>query len=172
MPFSCHVGVVAGVFQKGCHSYHVVAQHTLIIRVPTLFWCQHFGNPRNSPDTPKGTVAHLRPPADSVARADETATPAWVVFPRYEAGVKAQLTDVPRAKALLRTADASFNYSTRGADGFETLADLISTCGCHALHYSDLDEAVELIDRLTARRASGVHEEAGENAPEHAGLRS
>lgn len=34
-------------------------------------------------DTIKGTVAHWKAPADSVARAGETALPAWVVYPKY-----------------------------------------------------------------------------------------
>ncbi|HEY1148709.1 MAG TPA: HprK-related kinase A, partial [Pseudoduganella sp.] len=34
-------------------------------------------------DTVKGTVAHMRAPAASVARSHEPALPAWVIFPKY-----------------------------------------------------------------------------------------
>jgi len=37
-------------------------------------------------DTAKGTVAHLKAPLDSVRRANERATPAWLVFPEYDSG--------------------------------------------------------------------------------------
>jgi len=38
------------------------------------------------PGTAKGTVAHVLPPTDSVRRANETARPAWLIFPTFEAG--------------------------------------------------------------------------------------
>ena len=41
-------------------------------------------------DTQKGTVAHLKVLPDSLARADERALPAWVVFPRCERGAALQ----------------------------------------------------------------------------------
>ena len=43
-------------------------------------------------DTAKGTVAHLRPPPDSVNRADEGAMPAALIFPRYEAGTEVEIS--------------------------------------------------------------------------------
>ena len=35
-------------------------------------------------DTIKGTVALLRPPAESIRRISEPGIPAWIVFPRYQ----------------------------------------------------------------------------------------
>jgi len=35
------------------------------------------------PNTRKGTVCHLQPSRESVARMQETATPKWIVFPRF-----------------------------------------------------------------------------------------
>jgi HprK-related kinase A len=49
-------------------------------------------------DTLKGTVAHMRAPGASVARAGEPATPAWIVFPKWRAGAAAELVPVPQAR--------------------------------------------------------------------------
>lgn len=93
-------------------------------------------------DTLKGTVAHMRPPEDSVARALEAARPGWVIFPKYEAGASTSLETVPRARAALRLADNAFNYSTLGAPGFEALGELIGASDCYDFRYSDLAEAI------------------------------
>jgi HprK-related kinase A len=99
-------------------------------------------------DTVKGTVAHMKAPAASVARADETALPGWIVFPRYEAGAPLTLTPVPRPRAFMRVADNAFNYAQLGAEGFNALAGVIRQSDCYDLHYSSLDEAVAAFDRL------------------------
>lgn len=114
------------------------------------------------PGTRKGTVAHLRPPADSVERGEEPALPAWMFFLSFEPGASAELTAVSKAETLVRVAENAFNYSVLGADGFETLADVIESSDCYELRYRDLDEAIQLIDDLPARlsgplpRADGV----------------
>ena len=75
-------------------------------------------------DTHKGTVAHLRPTADSVARVDEPAQPRWIIFPRWREGAEARLTAHSRADAFLHTASHAFNYSLLGSLGFELNAAL------------------------------------------------
>ncbi len=99
-------------------------------------------------DTPKGTVAHLRAPSDSVSRIDETSKPRWIVFPNYLAGSSTQITPMPKARAFMELALNAFNYRIMGEQGFETLADAIQTCGCYALEYSDLDEAIAALAAL------------------------
>jgi hypothetical protein len=106
-----------------------------------------------SHETRKGPVAHVRPPADSVARAQETATPAWVVFPRYQARAMASLTPVPPGQAFLRLADNAFNYSLLGVKGFETLAGLIDAASCYEFCYGDLEEAASVLNTLAASPA-------------------
>jgi len=101
-------------------------------------------------NTTKGTVAHLKAPADSIARAAETARPAWIVFPKYEAGAATALTPIPRARAFFRVADNAFNYSHMGARGFATLAGAIDGCASYDFRYSDLDEAMAVFAALEA----------------------
>jgi HprK-related kinase A len=61
--------------------------------------------------TRKGTVAHLRPPPESVRRADEPAVPRWIVFPKFKAGAETALAPLSRARALLEAGAEAFNYS-------------------------------------------------------------
>ena len=101
-------------------------------------------------DTHKGTVAHVRPSADSVARVGEKARPAWVVFPRWREGSPARLSPHSRADALLHTASHAFNYSLLGGLGFELNAALMDACACHDFEYSNLDEALQVFSELAA----------------------
>lgn len=103
-------------------------------------------------DTAKGTVAHMRPPADSVARAAETARPTWIVFPRWEADAPAAFEARPRAHSGLELGRNAFNYSVLGRLGFDTLAALLDTCGCFDFRYGRLDEAIVAFDRLASAR--------------------
>ena len=104
-------------------------------------------------DTAKGTVAHMRPPADSIRNADRVATPAGILFPAYAAGTGTRLQRVTRPAALARTAEQSFNYHILGADGFATLRRLATTCPAYDLGYSQLDSAIAHCDDLLARGA-------------------
>ena len=101
-------------------------------------------------DTHKGTVAHLKPSADSVARVGEKARPAWVVFPRWREGSTACLSPHSRADALLHTASHAFNYSLLGGLGFELNAALMDACTCHDFEYSNLDDALRVFAELAA----------------------
>jgi HprK-related kinase A len=105
-------------------------------------------------DTHKGTVAYMRPPADSVIRATEPAVPAWVIFPAFEPGAVPRLEPLPKARALLRLADNSFNHSLRGVQGFEVLTGLIDSCDSYEFEYGDLESALKLVDSLEPRRAT------------------
>lgn len=99
-------------------------------------------------DTVKGTIAHLKAPADSIARAAESARPAWIIFPKYEAGSVARLDPMLPARAFMSVAENSFNYSVLGNAGFHTLADVISMTSSYQFTYSLLDEAIEMFSSL------------------------
>ena len=99
-------------------------------------------------DTSKGTVAHMKVPREHVLRMDETALPAWVVFPRWQAGAAPQLAPRPKADAMMELGRNAFNYQMLGRAGFERLADLVSACDCYDFSYSRLDDAIAVFDRL------------------------
>jgi HprK-related kinase A len=101
-------------------------------------------------NTAKGTIAHLKPPTDSILRAAEPARPACIVFPRFEAGAATSLTPLPKARAFMQVAENAFNYQALGAAGFAALRRLIDTSSQYEFHYSQLDEAMAAFERLAA----------------------
>lgn len=106
-----------------------------------------------TPHTAKGTVTHMKVPPGQLERLGQPAQPAWVVFPRWQAGAPAQLTAKPKSDTLVDLARNSFNYGVLGRLGFETMADVVSQCECHEFVYSQLDDAVAVFDRLSGRTA-------------------
>jgi HprK-related kinase A len=106
------------------------------------------------PKTRKGTVAHLAPDEAAVEGRCVSASPAAVIFPRFERGTEFALTPVVRSHAFARLAVNSFNFEMLGPDGFDALARLIGQCECYELRYQSLERAVDeltgLIDRLSS----------------------
>lgn len=103
--------------------------------------------------TVKGTIGHLRAPADSVRRAGDVAAPHAVVFPRWEEGASTVLEPMGRARLFMEVADNSFNYTLLGARGFATLGALAERCDGYQFRYSRLEEAIAVFEQL-ARGAS------------------
>jgi len=103
---------------------------------------------RASHDTAKGTVAHMRPPKESVRRQHEPARPGWVIFPKWSADSSTTLTPRSKAQTFMFLAQNAFNYSQLGADGFRVGTRLIEQAECYDFQYSQLDQAVAAFDRL------------------------
>ncbi len=100
-------------------------------------------------DTMKGTVAHMRISTQSLARAGESARPAWVVFPQFKKEAALSVEERPKANALVELASNSFNHHVHGRAGFEALASLVDECGCYDLQYGHLDEALAWFSALS-----------------------
>ena len=103
---------------------------------------------RESADTTKGTVAHMKVPNDSITRAHEHAIPTWVICPKYERGAPARLEPRSKGQAFMYVIKNAFNYSVLGVRGFQTVAALIDTCDCYDFIYGSLDEAIDVFDAL------------------------
>ena len=101
-------------------------------------------------DTEGSRFVHMRPPSDSVRRADESARPGWVIVPRFVAGQPTTFERLPKARALMQLTDQSFNYNYLGPKGYTCLAELVRETDCYRLEYSDLDEVLALLARVTA----------------------
>ncbi|HLO64119.1 MAG TPA: HprK-related kinase A [Azonexus sp.] len=99
-------------------------------------------------DTAKGDVAHLCPPAASIAASAITATPFAIVFPCYQQGAELQFQPVSKGKTMLQLAENCFNYPVLGVDGFNCLTDVADRAFGHTLSYSRLPEAISALDRL------------------------
>jgi len=110
--------------------------------------------------TVKGTVAHVRPPTDSVDRVNERATPGWFVLLSYQPDAEIQLEPVTKAQAVMQIAHNAFNYGTLGVDGFKSLTQVVDTCDCYNLTYSNLDEAIALFngDQFAIKNNVELHE--------------
>lgn len=101
-------------------------------------------------DTHKGTVAHLRPSALSVAELGRKGRAAHIVFPRWQPLTSTMLTPRGKADTFQLLATHSFNYSTLGRLGFDLNAGLIDACDCWDFRYSKLEEALRAFEGLVA----------------------
>ncbi len=110
------------------------------------------------PHTAKGTVALMAPPDDSARRVLEQAIPAWIVFPRYQAGAPAKFESCSKARACWMLAEQSFNYNIHGRAGFDALAHMVDRCDCYEFTYGDLEEAVSAFSTLRSPSASCITE--------------
>ena len=105
------------------------------------------------PGTKKGTVAHVKPPAASVERADETAAAGWIVFPRWRAGADLEFSEAPKAEAFMQLATNAFNYEIVGEPAFEATRGLVDGARSFHLVYSDLEEAIAALTEMSDRDA-------------------
>ncbi len=99
-------------------------------------------------DTPKGLIRHLRPRADALARMDEPARPALMLFPRY--GHAREIRPVAAPEAFVRLTQASTNYVALGEPGFEALSRLVTGVPSLAIDYPDTQTALELVEQCVA----------------------
>jgi len=102
-------------------------------------------------ETSKGSVSHMKVPAEQVKRLGERARPRWVVFPKYVPQAKAELSLRSKANSMLELGGNSFNYTVHGLTGFEVLSEIITASDCYDFRYSDLDEAVSVLDGLAQK---------------------
>jgi len=103
-------------------------------------------------DTPKGEIAHLIPPAGAIARMDEAAMPALLLFPRF--GHAADVRAVSQGEAFMRLTQASTNYVACGEAAFEALHRFVTGVPALALDFRSGDEAVAMVERLWAEKAA------------------
>jgi HprK-related kinase A len=101
-----------------------------------------------TPGTRKGTVAHVKPPTDSVLRQDETAQAKWVVFPRWQADIPLKLEPIEKSHGFMMLATNAFNYDLLGEPAFDSVSGIIDDCQCFRLEYSDLHQAIKSLDQL------------------------
>jgi HprK-related kinase A len=96
--------------------------------------------------TAKGSIRHVVPRADAIARMAEPATPVLLLFPQY--GLPADRRPVDRGEAFVRLTQASTNYVALGETGFAALTRFVNTVPAIALDYPDSATVFEAIDAL------------------------
>ena len=107
------------------------------------------------PNTRKGTIAHVKVPAASIRASAHSAAVRWIVFPQWAAGASLLCEEMSKADAFLMLATNAFNYEMLGEAGFAAVHRLVTAAACHRLVYSDLAEAVRLLNEMAANDASG-----------------
>ena len=100
--------------------------------------------------TPKGTIRHLRPNGEAVARMGEAARPVLILFPRFGGGLDPAVREVGAAEAFMRLTQASTNYVALGQTGFDSLTRLVGALPSKAIDYADSGQAEELVESLWA----------------------
>lgn len=98
--------------------------------------------------TPKGDLRHLRPSAEAIARMDETARPALILFPQY--GCDPEIVGIGKAELFMRLTQGSANYIALGERGFEALTNLAMTVPSAMFAYRDGDEGMAIVDQFGA----------------------
>lgn len=98
------------------------------------------------PGTPKGTIRHLVPRADAIARMDEPATPALLLFPTF--GDAPGLRPVPPSEAFMRLTDSSTNYVALGEPGFAALTRLVRDLPAVAIGYGSSEKGMAAVNTL------------------------
>ena len=94
----------------------------------------------------KGTIVHIRPPAESVERIQETVLPSRVLFIDYQPdATRTELTELAPANAHMRMARHSFNYGVLGELGFETLWKVATSARTFDFRYSNLTSALQTL---------------------------
>lgn len=96
--------------------------------------------------TPKGDITHMVPPADAIARMDEAAMPALLIFPRF--GYDAAIRDVAPGETFMRMTQASTNYVALGETGFRTMTRFVKSVPARAIDYRSGEEALMLVEQL------------------------
>lgn len=98
--------------------------------------------------TRKGDIAHAAPPTSALARADEAAAVAWVVFPRFERGAESQIEEISRVEAFALIAEQSFNRDRLGEPGFRGLCQLLDGARCFQVRYGSTEQGLAVIDEV------------------------
>lgn len=102
-----------------------------------------------TPNTRKGTVAHLKPTADSIEEQDVRAPVGMIVFPEWLQGASTALQPISKGESFMLLATNAFNYELLGEAAFRTVSDLVERGDCYRLVYSDLDEATRVLSELS-----------------------
>ncbi len=98
--------------------------------------------------TPKGTIRHLRPNPEALARMDEPAIPALLVFPRFGRDLESAVRPVGAAEVFVRLTQASTNYVALGEPAFDLVGRRLLSLPVRAIDYSDSATGVALVERL------------------------
>ncbi|QGP78881.1 HprK-related kinase A [Sphingobium sp. CAP-1] len=101
--------------------------------------------------TAKGDIRHMLPRVDAVARMDQGAMPALLLFPRF--GHDEDVRPVGQGEIFMRLTQASTNYVALGEPAFAALTRFVTGVPARAIDFPSGEAAIDLVDRLWAELA-------------------
>jgi HprK-related kinase A len=101
--------------------------------------------------TPKGTIRHMRPQAEAVARMEDSAVPALILFPRFGRDLEPAVRPVGAAEVFVRLTQASTNYVALGEPAFDALTRLVTGVPALAIDYPSTEAALAQVGELWGR---------------------
>ena len=99
-------------------------------------------------DTPKGELRHLRPDQESIARMDQPARPALILFPSF--GFEAATEGVNKSELFARLTEGSTNYSALGQSGFGAMLRLAENVPAARFAYPDSRAGMAIVEQFCA----------------------
>lgn len=98
--------------------------------------------------TPKGELRHLRPNDEAIARMDEPARPALILFPSF--GHEPSTEGVARSELLIRLIEGSTNYGALGETAFGAMLRLTENLPSARISYPDSATGVAIVEQFAA----------------------
>ena len=98
--------------------------------------------------TPKGDLRHLRPAPDAIARMDERASPALILFPTF--GHASQAEGIGQAELFALLTQGSTNYAALGERGFAAMSRLATTVPGVRFAYPDSASGMAIVEQFAA----------------------
>jgi HprK-related kinase A len=99
--------------------------------------------------TPKGDIRHLVPQNEAIAKMNQPAKPALLLFPCF--GYTPEIRDMLPSETFMRLTQASSNLVGLGEPGFDALTRFVDEVPAYAVYYQTGDQAEEMIDQLWAK---------------------
>lgn len=119
---------------------------------------------RISYDSLKNTVAHMRPPRESVRRQHEPARPGWLIFPQWSAQASAHLTPCPESETLKFFDEHLFSGPDSHKDMIPDVKQQIKTIPGFDFVYGQLDHAIGVFNRLAENPSPHLHCHSAQDA--------
>lgn len=120
---------------------------------------RYFPEVRAAPEFLRGDgkrVRYLRPPPGTVPPAQTLRPVGAIIFPRYLPGHATRLENIGRMDALQSLMRECLIVDTRlDAERVARLLDWMARMPCHRLNFSDTDDAVAAVRKLTRKIADG-----------------
>ena len=99
-------------------------------------------------DTPKGELRHLRPDQQSIARMDEPARPALILFPSF--GFEPATEGINKSELFARLTEGSTNYTALGQIGFGAMLRLAENVPAARFAFPDSAAGMAIVEQFCA----------------------